>query len=75
MKKMNNWLLLLFAAAVMFSCQSAQKEASEEESAETESAAEAPADNTLTAEESADGWQLLFDGETSNGWRGYKKER
>lgn len=28
--------------------------------------------NTLTAAEEADGWQLLFDGETTNGWRGEK---
>ncbi|MDR1402274.1 MAG: DUF1080 domain-containing protein [Tannerellaceae bacterium] len=27
--------------------------------------------NTLTPEEIADGWQLLFDGETLNGWKDY----
>lgn len=30
--------------------------------------------NTLTAAERAAGWRLLFDGETTNGWRGFRKE-
>jgi hypothetical protein len=32
------------------------------------------ADNQLTAKEKADGWQLLFDGKTLNGWRTYAKK-
>src|SRR5262245_47812767 len=32
-----------------------------------------PALNTLTAEEKAAGWKLLFDGKTTAGWRNYKK--
>lgn len=30
--------------------------------------------NTLTEQEIADGWQLLFDGETLNGWRDYNND-
>jgi len=34
----------------------------------------ASAPNTLTAQEKADGWRLLFDGETLNGWRGLGRD-
>lgn len=38
-------------------------------------AAEKPgAFNTLTAQEKAAGWKLLFDGKTTQGWRSYRKE-
>lgn len=30
--------------------------------------------NRLTSAERADGWQLLFDGETTDGWRGYRSD-
>lgn len=30
--------------------------------------------NTLTAKEKADGWRLLFDGKTTQGWRGFKSD-
>ena len=32
------------------------------------------APNTLTDKEKAAGWQLLFDGKTTNGWRNFRKE-
>lgn len=42
-----------------------------------EQAAESGVDaapNTLTQEEQDEGWQLLFDGETTDGWRGYHQD-
>ena len=39
-----------------------------------EEQAELTEPNTLTAAEQAAGWRLLFDGETTNGWRGYNNE-
>lgn len=41
--------------------------------AEPEKASPA-APNTLTEAEKAAGWKLLFDGQTTNGWRNYKKD-
>jgi 3-keto-disaccharide hydrolase len=38
-----------------------------------QSAPESP-HNRLTAEERHDGWQLLFDGKTTAGWRGFKQK-
>jgi hypothetical protein len=37
-------------------------------------AAATPEANTLTASEKAAGWQLLFDGRSLDGWRGYRRE-
>ena len=36
--------------------------------------AQAPDHNTLTAEERAAGWRLLFDGTTTDQWRAYRRE-
>jgi hypothetical protein len=47
---------------------------SEEESSAAEAMAAAAAHNTLTAEEEAAGWELLFDGVSTDGWRGYGRE-
>ena len=60
--------LLLLAGIFVFavSCQSTKKT--------TGSKSESAALNKLTSSEVAAGWKLLFDGTTSNGWRGYNKK-
>ncbi|MEM9328803.1 MAG: DUF1080 domain-containing protein [Bacteroidota bacterium] len=59
---------------VMVGC--SQPTAQQQTNAEPEAAAEPVAEalNVLSASEEADGWKLLFDGSTSDGWRGYGKE-
>lgn len=66
---------MMFSAVFLFSCGgSTQTGDTAEEATEVSEAAEVVADNTLTEAEKADGWISMFDGKTSNGWRGYGKE-
>jgi hypothetical protein len=62
-------LLIGFAIAgsqVFYSCKSNVK------TADTVSTAEVvDTNNSLTAQEKADGWELMFDGKTTKGWRHY----
>jgi cytochrome c len=39
------------------------------------SAVSSSAQNTLTAKEKKDGWQLLFDGKTTSGWKSWKSDK
>lgn len=59
---------LLITTFALASCQNNAPS----EPAATDAPAISP-ENSLTAEESAGGWQLLFDGLTLNGWRGYNR--
>ena len=65
----------LFAGILVtgISCQGGQKK-TEQDTKEKGAVVEEVGPNELTAEEKEEGWKLLFDGESSKGWRGYMKE-
>ncbi len=61
-------------ALVVLVASAACSPAEEEPATGSPPVADTPALNTLTPEEEAAGWQLLFDGASTAGWRGYNKE-
>ena len=62
--------LTLVSSMILLNCKS--KTSSNQEGSEPET--ETVAINQLTQAEADDGWMLLFDGKTTNGWRGYGLE-
>ena len=68
-------ILVLVAGVLTVGCQQSESVSPEpsEENA-SEAAPSPPTVNTLSDEERAAGWELLFDGTSTEGWRGYNKE-
>ncbi|MGM0581064.1 MAG: 3-keto-disaccharide hydrolase [Bacteroidota bacterium] len=70
------------ALMAIYACDSEKKGNSEEDSVseeveetvKDEIVEEIAGPNSLTKKEKEEGWKLLFDGKTTEGWRGYKKE-
>ena len=75
---MKKVLSFLFAIGLVFgiSCTGGQKKSEQESEVEEKNAAveEIAGPNELTQAEKEEGWMLLFNGETSDGWRGVNQE-
>lgn len=56
------FFILLFVSTIFYACSSSR----------SQSASGQP--NVLTQKEQSDGWQLLFDGKTTNGWHTYNED-
>jgi hypothetical protein len=67
----HNLSILLVVLIVSFSSLAGCGQRTERQAEEE---AETVQHNVLTEEEIADGWELLFDGRTTTGWRGFRKD-
>jgi len=66
-----NFLSLVLLAILVTTFFTACQKSGTQDTASADAAATEPAANVLTDSEKADGWELLFDGSTLNGWKRY----
>ena len=76
---MKNYVFVLIALVFLFSsCNTSNKKAgnkvTSKDSLKSAACCDKGAMNTLTDAEKAQDWILMFDGKTSDGWRGYNKK-
>ncbi len=69
-----NLLAIAMMVLLTISCNQQNKQESESTSTSAIEPEEQPVMNSLTAEEKNDGWVLLFDGETTNGWKSFNED-
>jgi hypothetical protein len=71
----SKYLVFVLISAFLVSCDSNKNVESEDTSSIEPHADTTPILNTLTEQEKAEGWMLLFNGETLEGWRGLGREK
>jgi hypothetical protein len=72
---MNKIFSMLFVFLLLVACQSKKEVSDNTKDSVTIAEPETELDGAqITEEQKADGWKLLFDGKTTNGWRFYKNK-
>ena len=74
--KTTKLFVMMILGMVLFACNQPGKNQQEtsKPAEELNTAEQATAINTLTAEEAGDGWVLLFDGKTTDGWKNFNED-
>jgi hypothetical protein len=71
---MKNRVLTFLLLSIFFACNSSQESEKSTEMISAEDASMQVTHNTLSEAEKAEGWELLFDGKSTDQWRAYQKE-